>query len=213
MATKEKSSHLKDRGGKRLEKEERGIGRRLQGTWNLLTGDKTGEIERQHLEERVREAEERLAQERREWERQRQERKHNEWLERELLKKERLEIERKEAEERDQERRRQEDKMRRLKSVSPETLMELRELLRARYQLDVEIWNLRKVRRPDRPIVQAKMAKSDALLEKIRIIVKAWDGTESSWTPHEWKQAQEIQTRILADGKRIWTNNPPWNEE
>jgi hypothetical protein len=124
----------------------------------------------------------------------------------------RQEIAFQEQERADRERREQEAKAARMRMVSPETLRELRELIRTRYELDVEIWSLRKVRKPDRPLVEEKMERSDAALGEIMNIVQAWDGTENSWTAGEWEQAQEIISRIEAEGKRIWAGNPPWEE-
>jgi hypothetical protein len=121
--------------------------------------------------------------------------------------KERLKRERKE---RDQ-RKRDTERMK-LQMVSPDTLRNLRELIRERYELDVEIWSLRNVRRPDRWIVEEKMEKADAVLLKIFTIVHAWETTQGSWTDAEWKQAKEIQNRVLAEGKRWWTGNPPWED-
>jgi len=124
----------------------------------------------------------------------------------------RQEIAEREREREDSERREQEEKAARMRMVSPETLRELRELLRTRYELDIKIWNLRKVRKPDRPVVEEKMERSDAVLGEIMNIVQAWDGSESSWAPGEWEQAQEIVRRIEAEGKREWAGNPPWEE-
>jgi DNA repair exonuclease SbcCD ATPase subunit len=113
----------------------------------------------------------------------------------------------------DRERQEEEVKQARMKMASPGSLRELRELIRTRYALDVEIWGLRMVRRPDRPIVEEMMEKSDAALLEIKKIVQAWDGTEGNWTLSEWEQVQEIRKRILASGKREWASNPPWGEE
>jgi hypothetical protein len=117
-----------------------------------------------------------------------------------------------EREREDRERREAEAKAAKMRMVSPETLRDLRELIRTRYELDVEIWSLRKVRRPDRPLVEEKMERADAALAEIINIVQAWDGTEKSWTPEEWEQAQEIVRRIEMDGKKHWMGNPPWEE-
>jgi hypothetical protein len=122
------------------------------------------------------------------------------------------EREEQEREREDSERREREEKAARMRMVSPETLRDLRELLRTRYELDIKIWNLRKVRKPDRPVVEEKMERSDAVLGEIMNIIQAWDGSESSWSPGEWEQAQEIIRRIEAEGKREWAGNPPWEE-
>lgn len=126
---------------------------------------------------------------------------------------ERQEKERQEKERKERDKRNRDEKWRKLQMISPETLRGLRELIRTRYELDVEIWSLRKVRKPDRGIVEEKMEKADAVLLEILTIVHAWEGTESSWTEPELKQVREIQRRILADGKRWWVGNPPWEDD
>lgn len=125
---------------------------------------------------------------------------------------ERLEGERWERERQAIQRQRREERMRKLQIISTKTLRGLRDLIRTRYELDVEIWSLRNVRKPDRIIVLEKMEKADAVLSEILAIVRAWEGTEKSWSKSEWEQAKNIQKRILADGKRRWAGNPPWEE-
>lgn len=132
---------------------------------------------------------------------------------------EKLEWERWEREERERQEklkkqnREREARIRRLQNISPESLRALRELIRARYALDVEIWGLRDVRMPDRPIAEANMEKADAILHEIYAMVHAWDDTQTSWTPAEWEQAMEVKRRLLDDGKRWWlVSGPPWND-
>jgi len=50
-----------------------------------------------------------------------------------------------------------------LEEASPSTLRSLRELIRDKYRLDVEIWGLRGARKPDRWLVEQKMEKADAV--------------------------------------------------
>lgn len=113
----------------------------------------------------------------------------------------------------DRERQKREEKIKKLRLITPETLRELRELIRTRYELDVEIWSLRNVRKPDRGIVQLKMEKADATLQEIHQIVEFWEGTENMWTDAEWEQAMEVRRRVLAEGARWWVGNPPWGED
>jgi len=105
------------------------------------------------------------------------------------------------------------EKLRKLKMISPDSLYALRELIRKRYELDVKIWNLKGVKKADRGIVENMMEKADAVMMEITNMVRAWEGTESSWTKREWGQAMEIQKRILSDGKRSWLGNPPWDDQ
>lgn len=100
-----------------------------------------------------------------------------------------------------------------LKMISLGTLHRLREHIRTKYKLDVEIWSLRNIKKPNREIVEEKMKKADVVLLEIMTITNAWEGTESSWTRWEWKRVMEIRRRILADGKRWWEANPPWEDD
>jgi hypothetical protein len=107
---------------------------------------------------------------------------------------------------------REEQRQHRLRETSPEALRRLRDLVRARYQLDTEIWSLKGARRPDRPIVLEKMEKADAVLMEIITIVETWGENHNAWTEQEWVLARAVKERVLADGKRWWENNPPWND-
>jgi hypothetical protein len=142
----------------------------------------------------------------------RQERERQEWERNKALQEERQRQE-EELRRRAQKQARRIERMKKLKMISPDSLYVLRELIRTRYALDVEIWSLRRVRRVDRGIVEDKMEKADAVLGEIRAMVNAWQGTEESWTKVEWLQAQDIQRRLLSDGKREWLNDPPWDDE
>lgn len=88
----------------------------------------------------------------------------------------------------------------------------LRELIRRRYALDLEIWNKRKVRNRDRPKVEEMMVRADALLAQIRATVDSMDSREYFTTDDDYKKFKQIKIRIMAGGKRTWENNPPWNE-
>jgi hypothetical protein len=113
------------------------------------------------------------------------------------------------------EREKEKEKERKAKarSVSPEKLRELRDLIRLRYELDVEIWNYRGVRLPDRPIVEEKMQRADAVLQQIIDTIRGWGGTEDSWTSEELDKIEEVWHRITAEGKRWWMQDPPWNDK
>jgi hypothetical protein len=109
------------------------------------------------------------------------------------------------------EKERQSKEKKKQKMVSAEKLRELRDLIRLRYALDVEIWTLRGVRGPDRPIVEEKMEKADAVLHNIRDTILAWEDTRDSWTEEEWDKLGDVYGRITADGKRWWMEKPPWD--
>jgi len=163
---------------------------------------------RQQEEEAQRQRQDQLEQVERQLEQERQNlarQRENERRDRERLEKER---EQKEREQKEREQRRLE----RLKLTSPDALHGLRDLIRTRYALDVEIWSLRGVMWRDRPIVEEKMRKADAVLEEIYNRVDTWEENDRVWTPQEWELARDIKARIQAGGKRVWKDNPPWIE-
>lgn len=108
---------------------------------------------------------------------------------------------------------REDQRLQKMRQTTPKALRELRDLIRERYQLDIEIWNLKGARGPDRPIVQKMMDKADAVLFEILARVETWTENEGAWTEDEWKTAQVVRNRIMAHGKREWKDNPPWNEK
>jgi hypothetical protein len=69
-------------------------------------------------------------------------------------------------------------RLRKLQEASPETLRRLRELIRERYELDVQIWARRGARRPDLGIVLDKMDNADATMEEILGMLTLWGTTE-----------------------------------
>jgi len=91
-------------------------------------------------------------------------------------------------------------------------LRELRELIQARYQLDIEIWRDRGVREFRRDIVVEKMHAADVALLKIKHMIKKWDKREYFGPDEDWEIFQDIKARINERGKREWIGNEPWNE-
>jgi hypothetical protein len=96
---------------------------------------------------------------------------------------------------------------------SPRALFDLHTMIRERYALDTEIYQLRYLRSSDRPIALEKMQRSDALLAEIREVIGRWDGLQETVTEEEWRLLRDVKNRLLADNKRIWKDNPPWNDE
>jgi hypothetical protein len=95
--------------------------------------------------------------------------------------------------------------------ITPEELRDLREMIRQRYQLDVQIWSERFLRERDRDITQAKIKQAEALMTKIRRTVITWNKPE--YFEHgtgDYESFQEISRRIHSPGKRDWVNEPPW---
>ena len=111
---------------------------------------------------------------------------------------------------------------RQLKVNNPESLRSLREMIRLRYELDMEIWRLRDVRGPDREVVVDKMERADAVMAEIVAMVSGWETNEVDadgkqlWSPYEWDMAKDIQHRILGnkmEDKRHWRTHPPWDDD
>jgi hypothetical protein len=96
--------------------------------------------------------------------------------------------------------------------VKPDEVRELADLIRKRYKLDVEIWDLRHVQPHNRPVVKDKMRQSDATLQKISATIAAWNSPDAFESPKDWAKMQEIKKRIKASGKRNWALNPPWDD-
>lgn len=99
------------------------------------------------------------------------------------------------------------------RKVQPEDIRNLRELIRKRYALDIEIWDLRHVRLRDQYVVEDLMRRSDATLQKIYRTVCEWASPLAFDSQDDWAKMQEIKRRIEEGGKRFWATNPPWNEQ
>ena len=113
----------------------------------------------------------------------------------------------------DDEERERQNRHKKFLEASPETLHNLRDLIRLKYKLDVEIWGLRGARKPDRWIVEQKMEKADAVLAEIMEIIQLWEHqSDGAWDDAEWERVQDICSRLQAGGIRIWAENPVWNE-
>lgn len=94
--------------------------------------------------------------------------------------------------------------------ITPEEVRELRELIRKRYALDVEIWRLKDVKSFQRDYVREKMWRSDAALRRIQDTVESWNHRNYFRTDRDWNKFQNIRDRVMENGKREWSNHPPW---
>ncbi|CAO2656249.1 Nn.00g050520.m01.CDS01 [Neocucurbitaria sp. VM-36] len=97
--------------------------------------------------------------------------------------------------------------------VTAENIRELRELIRYRYALDVEIWSLRNVKTYQRDTVRIKMTRADAALATIKNTLENWDRSEFFETREEYARFREIKRRIVSGDKRNWTAHPPWERQ
>src|ERR1700753_3165560 len=77
--------------------------------------------------------------------------------------------------------------------VKSEDLRDLRELIRRRYALDVEIWEKKDIIYGSRPKVKELMDKSDAMLKQIEDIVRKLDSRDCFESDIEYKKALKIK--------------------
>ena len=98
------------------------------------------------------------------------------------------------------------------RKVKPDEIRDLVEDIRKRYQLDVEIWGLRHVGERDRSVVEEKMRRSDAILQKIKGTINSWDSKDAFESKNDYEKLLEIKSRIETGGKRTWEGNPPWKD-
>jgi hypothetical protein len=82
------------------------------------------------------------------------------------------------------------------RTITPQDLRECRELIREKYELDVEKYNLRDVHDLNRPILDDKIKRSAGALVDIKRIVKGWVEAKEQWSETEWRQVEEINRRI-----------------
>jgi len=80
--------------------------------------------------------------------------------------------------------------------TSSEDLYDLRNLIRGKYSLDIEIWSLRDVHTANQYLVEERKKRSDGALDEIRKAVETWKGHEHRWTEEEMPYVEEIYQRI-----------------
>lgn len=97
--------------------------------------------------------------------------------------------------------------------VKPEELRHVRELMRRRYALDLELWELRNAGDYDYEVHTPKLEKADALLMRIQTIVFSMDHRDYFNNDSEWERFGELKKRVFQDGKRSWVKNPPWEDK
>lgn len=95
--------------------------------------------------------------------------------------------------------------------VTAEDIRDLRDLMRYRYALDGEIWEVGKIAKSyQRDTVIVKMKQADAAMAKIRTTLDGWDRPEFFETVGTYDRFREIKNRILEANPRNWETNPPW---
>ncbi|CAG5148127.1 uncharacterized protein ALTATR162_LOCUS2154 [Alternaria atra] len=95
--------------------------------------------------------------------------------------------------------------------VTAENIRELRERIRYRYSLDVEILKQRNVKKYMRGNLEENMRKSVAALADIQKMVEGWDRREFFATELEYRKFQDIRQRLLTGTKIDWEKNKPWD--
>jgi hypothetical protein len=57
------------------------------------------------------------------------------------------------------------------------------------------------------------MKKADAMLLSIKALVLSMDSRDYFNTDVEYEMFKQVKARVMADGKREWIKNPPWDED
>jgi hypothetical protein len=79
---------------------------------------------------------------------------------------------------------------------SSQGLREFRELIRAKYAMDVQVWNFRDAHPLNEPIVAEWRKRSrGATLDMMETVAK-WTASREQWSVDEWEQVREIYLRI-----------------
>ena len=94
--------------------------------------------------------------------------------------------------------------------VTPEEIRALRDLIRQRYALDIQIWEKRNNTVFQRRLLNEKMKKADAALIDINRCLVDWNYPERFESREQYEKFQEIKHRIETGYKRKWQDEPPW---
>jgi hypothetical protein len=96
--------------------------------------------------------------------------------------------------------------------ITAENIRELREMIRYRYGLDIEIWKQRGLKGHMRDNLKENMRRSDAALLAIRKTLQDWDRREFFATEEQYQKFQEIKHRLMTGNKMDWEKNKPWEQ-
>jgi len=94
--------------------------------------------------------------------------------------------------------------------VTKEEIRELCDLVRKRFALDADLWNLREAREHDRHKVWDRIHKADATLAKIQRTLDSWNRVDLFESRSDWDTVVDIKRRVNLPGKRNWIAKPPW---
>ncbi|KAH8676468.1 hypothetical protein BGZ60DRAFT_402680 [Tricladium varicosporioides] len=82
------------------------------------------------------------------------------------------------------------------KGISSQDLRECRELIRAKFALDVDVYNLQDVDEMHWSTVEDKVQRSKGAMIDIRKKINAWKTAKDQWTAVEWAMVEELHYRI-----------------
>jgi hypothetical protein len=80
--------------------------------------------------------------------------------------------------------------------ISSQDLRECRELIRVKFALDVDVYNLRDVAERYRPLVEEKMRRSEGAMIDIRKKINGWKAAKDQWTAEEWAKVEDLHYRV-----------------
>lgn len=86
----------------------------------------------------------------------------------------------------------------RKQGTESEDIRACQELIRAKFGLEIQIWNLRDATFVHRPIVEDMKRRAQGAMSDIVKITEAWRGAEDQWDEAEWKLVEEIHRRVRA---------------
>ncbi|KAH7330477.1 hypothetical protein BKA65DRAFT_509470 [Rhexocercosporidium sp. MPI-PUGE-AT-0058] len=70
------------------------------------------------------------------------------------------------------------------------------ELIRAKFGLDIDVYNLRDVTRANIPVKLEKERQSEGAMADLKTMVRGWVEKKANWSDEEWKIVEEIGERV-----------------
>jgi hypothetical protein len=65
----------------------------------------------------------------------------------------------------------------------------------------------------NRSVIKDKMRRADALLKSIKALMRSMNNHDYFKTDAEYQKLKQVKARVMADGKREWMCNAPWDED
>jgi hypothetical protein len=76
--------------------------------------------------------------------------------------------------------------------MEAEDIIQCGQLIRAKFRLDLQVYNLRDAREVDRPIVESMKKRSEGAMSEIRNTTARWKAARTQWSAEEWDVVKEI---------------------